>query len=58
MEGEDADATLCHIALHEFHKLPSEIMKLSRREKAFLYASIGIKADGRKKELAKIRKNK
>ena len=49
MEG-DYDANLAHICLHKFKKLPHEVIYLSTKMKAFLWTSIEMEADNRKKE--------
>lgn len=39
---------MAYYALHKFHWKPSEILELDRYEKAFIWASISIKADAEK----------
>ncbi|WDV47454.1 hypothetical protein PV797_07185 [Clostridiaceae bacterium M8S5] len=46
-------AIVCHYALHKLHKLPSEIMDLPDRERAFIIASIRQKVEDDRKELNK-----
>ena len=55
MEG-DGEANLCYYCLHELHLLPSQVLALPRRERAFLTAAVSIRVDEearRRKELAR-----
>lgn len=45
-----------HYALHKLKILPSTLVKMSRQEKAFIYASIDIYAEDSKREMNKIKK--
>jgi hypothetical protein len=51
----DPEANLCHFALHKLRKFPHEILELPERERAFVYASMMIRNDNEKKEIAKIK---
>jgi len=43
--------------LHQLHLLPSQFLKLPREEKAFIIASIQLKAEKEKKEAQKMKQN-
>ena len=49
MDG-DAEANLAYYCLHRLHILPSEMLSLPRRERAFLMAAIEVYAEAQKKE--------
>lgn len=48
-------ATAAHAALHKFNILPSEFLKLSREDKAFIIASINIAAEKEAEEMRKMK---
>lgn len=48
--GGDTDANLAHNCLQKLHILPSRIVSMPREERAFLYASMEIRAETEKKE--------
>ena len=45
------EANLAHSCLHKFHILPSQFLSMPRGERAFLYASLEIHAETKKKEM-------
>ena len=47
---------LAHFALQKLHILPSVLQAMSNREKAFVYASIQLRVEEEKRELARIKK--
>lgn len=47
---------LAHFALHKLHILPSELDAMSRREKAFIFASIKLKIEDEKREAARLKR--
>jgi len=47
---------LAHFALQKLHILPSTLLKMGDREKAFIYASIRCRVEDEKREAAKVRK--
>jgi hypothetical protein len=47
---------LAHYALHQLHILPSELSKMTERERAFIFGSILVKVEQEKREKAKIKK--
>ncbi|OMF89719.1 hypothetical protein BK144_19380 [Paenibacillus sp. FSL R7-0273] len=53
MNGGDSEANLAYYALHELHILPHELMKLSARERAAVYAMIAVRVDKEKRERAR-----
>ncbi|KWX76026.1 hypothetical protein AML91_10860 [Paenibacillus jilunlii] len=50
MNGGDSEANLAYYALHELHILPHELMKLSSRERAAIYAMIAVRVEREKRE--------
>jgi len=46
---------LAHFALQKLHILPSTLVEMSDRERAFIYASIQLRIEEEKKEAAKIK---
>jgi len=55
----DAEATVVHYCLQELHILPSQYLELPRKEKAFIAASILVRAkaeEEQQKELERQRK--
>ncbi|MNM33239.1 hypothetical protein D3C81_438460 [compost metagenome] len=44
---------MAYYALHELHILPHELMALSKRERAAIYAMIAVRVDREKRERAK-----
>ncbi|OMF89614.1 hypothetical protein BK146_23340 [Paenibacillus sp. FSL R7-0333] len=53
MNEGDGEANLAYYALHELHILPHELMKLSVRERAAIYAMISVRVDKEKRERAR-----
>ena len=49
---------LAHFALQKLHILPSVLDSMDEREKAFIYASIQIRAEEEKKQAAKTKAKK
>lgn len=47
---------LAHFALQKLHVLPGVLQAMSDREKAFVYASIQLRVEEEKRELARIKK--
>jgi len=47
---------LAHFALQKLHILPGTLQAMNDREKAFVYASIKIRIEDEKRELARIKK--
>lgn len=56
MEEGDGDAHYAYYALHKLRILPHELMALSRRERASIYAFIDIRIQQEKKEASRMRK--
>lgn len=54
MQG-DAECNLAHFALQKLHILPSTLAAMDTREKAFVYASIQLRAEEEKKQAAKLK---
>lgn len=48
------EAAIAYYCLHKFNMLPSQYLSLPRNERAFIVASIQIKAEHDKKERDKI----
>lgn len=44
---------VAHYCLHEMHILPSEYVKLPRREKAFITASVLVRIEAEKRAMNK-----
>ena len=53
--GGDGEAAYAHYALHKLKILPHELMKLTRQEKAFVYASIDLHVEKENKEAKRIK---
>ena len=49
MDG-DAEANLAYYCLHRLHILPSEMLSLPRRERAFLMAAIEVYAEAQREK--------
>ena len=49
------DATIAYYCLHKFHWKPTMLLSMTREEKAFIMASIQIKADAEKKQEQKMK---
>ena len=49
----DGEAVYAHYALHRLKILPSVLMALPLRERAFIYASIDLQIEKEKKDLKK-----
>ncbi|ADL04004.1 hypothetical protein [Lacrimispora saccharolytica] len=47
---------LAHFALQKLHILPGALQAMSNREKAFVYASIQLRVEEEKREIARIKK--
>lgn len=47
---------LAHFALQKLHIMPGALQAMSNREKAFVYASIQLRVEEEKRELARIKK--
>lgn len=45
------EANMAYDCLHKFHILPSQFLSMPRGERAFLYASLKIYAEMKKKEM-------
>ena len=46
---------MAHFALQKLHILPSELVEMSDRERAFIYASIQLRIEDEKRETDKIK---
>ncbi|TCJ04094.1 hypothetical protein E0Y62_11665 [Cytobacillus praedii] len=55
MKEGDADANYAYYALHKLRILPHELMNMSLREKAVIYAMIDYRIEQDRKEEAKAR---
>ncbi|OZQ64082.1 hypothetical protein CA600_17765 [Paenibacillus sp. VTT E-133280] len=58
MNGGDSEANLAYYALHELHILPHELMKLSTRERAAIYAMIAVRVEKEKRDQARSKARK
>lgn len=54
-EGE-SEAVYAHFCLQKLHKFPHEFLNLPFKEKAFVIASVQIRAENEKEEANKIKK--
>jgi len=55
MQG-DPEFVLAHFALQKLHILPSTLVNMSEREKAFVYGSIQARVEQEKKEAQKAKR--
>lgn len=51
-------ASYAHYCLHEFKLLPNQFEELDRETKAFIIASINIRAEKEKKEMKKAKRHR
>ncbi|KAA1177457.1 hypothetical protein HGO21_37195 [Acinetobacter sp. CUI P1] len=58
MNEGDSEANLAYYALHELHILPHELMKLSSRERAAIYAMIAVRVEKEKRDQARSKARK
>lgn len=49
--GGDGEANYAYYALHELHILPHELVKMSRREKAAIFAMIDVRIEKERLEM-------
>ena len=54
MQG-DPEANLAHFALQKLHILPSVLINMDDKERAFVYASIQLRIEAEQKEARKIK---
>ncbi|NEZ50278.1 hypothetical protein FDB54_11710 [Clostridium botulinum] len=55
MKGGDGEANYAYYALHKLKILPSTLVKMTRKEKAFIYASIDLYVEEEKKNMKKVK---
>ncbi|WP_374713104.1 hypothetical protein [Symbiobacterium terraclitae] len=55
VEG-DGEANYAHYALHKLHLLPSQLLAIPRRERAFVYASISLQVEEEKRRTEEARR--
>lgn len=53
---EDSTASIAHYCLHKLHMLPSQFLALDEEDKAFVIASITLKAEKERKEAERIKR--
>ncbi|HBS46879.1 MAG TPA: hypothetical protein DEA91_24755 [Paenibacillus sp.] len=58
MNEGDSEANLAYYALHELHILPHELMKLSSRERAAIYAILAVRVEKEKRDQARSKARK
>ncbi|OMC63177.1 hypothetical protein BK121_28910 [Paenibacillus odorifer] len=58
MNEGDSEANFAYYALHELHILPHELMKLSSRERAAIYAMIAVRVEKEKRDQARSKARK
>jgi len=54
----DPDANVAHYCLQELHILPSKYLKMSRKEKAFIAASILVRAEKEREQQKEIERQR
>ncbi len=57
MEG-DSEANYAYYAFHEHNILPHDLMEMSRRKKAAIYAMIDFRIKKEKRDIAKAKKKR
>ncbi|AWV35944.1 hypothetical protein CD191_26865 [Paenibacillus odorifer] len=58
MNEGDSEANFAYYALHELRILPHELMKLSSRERAAIYAMIAVRVEKEKRDQARSKARK